>query len=227
MQILTKYKGGSLGNAPAVDALLSPKDAVEVRREFITESPVTAHTFTITGGPVITRSSSLETGVWTTTTNASSAAAYALASGVPVTKAAAGRSIMFETYVAMTDVTTASIAFFVGLSSSGTVAPITTAGVPDASRSCIGFAFVQGAINGVFGTAATGTVALATGNTAAAYRRLGFVVKGTTQIDWYVDGQYVTTSTTVPTTAMFESYSTAAAAATGIAVDWTYLAYSR
>lgn len=226
MQILTKYKGGSLGNAPAVDALLSPKDAVEVRREFITESPVTAHTFVLTGAPTITRSATADTGVWTTTTNGTPAA-YAVASAVPVTKAQTGRNIMFETYVAMTDVTTASIAFFVGLSSSGSVAPITTAGVPDANRSCIGFAFVQGAINGVFGTAATGTVALATGNTAAAYRRLGFVVKGVTQIDWYVDGAFVATSTTVPTTAMFESYSTAAAAATGIAVDWTYLAYSR
>ena len=224
MQILTKYKGGSLGNAPAVDALLSPKDAVEVRREFITEIPVTAHQYVLTGAITVTRSATADTGVWTTSN--SSAAVYGLASAVPVTKAVAGRNIMFETYVAVTDVTTSSVAMFVGLSSSGTVAPITSAGVPDASRSCIGFAFVAGAINGVFGTAATGTVALATGNTAAAFRRLGFVVKGTTQIDWYVDGQYVTTSTTVPTTAMFESYSTAGTA-NGVAIDWTYLAYSR
>lgn len=224
MQILTKYKGGSLGNAPAVDALLSPKDAVEVRREFITESPVTAHTYVLTGAITLTRSATADTGVWTTSNT--SAAVYALASAVPVTKAAAGRNIMFETYVAVTDVVAASQSMFVGLSSSGTVSPITAAGVPNASQSCIGFAFVAGAINGVFGTAATGTVALATGNTAAAFRRLGFVVKGTTQIDWYVDGQYVTTSTTVPTTAMFESYSMAGSA-NGVAIDWTYLAYSR
>lgn len=226
MQILTKYKGGSLGCAPTADALLSPKDAVEVRREFITESPVTAHTFVITGAPTITRSSSLATGVWTTTTNATPAA-YALASAVPVCQAAAGRNIAFECYAAMTDVTTASIAFFVGLSSSGTVAPITTAGVPDGTRSSIGFAFNQGSILGCFGSAAGGTVTLATGNTAGTYRRLGFVVKGTGTIDWYVDGNYITTSTTVPTTVMFESYSTAAAAATGVSIDWTHIAYSR
>ena len=223
MQILTKYKSGSLGNAPAADALLSPKDAVEVRRDFITESPVTAHTYVLTNATV-TRSATLESGVWTTTN--ATAAACGVCSAVPVTKAVGGRNIMYETYVAVTDVTTASQAFFVGLSSSGTVAPITSAGVPDATRSCIGFAFVAGAINGVFGTAATGTVALATGNTAAAYRRLGFVVKGTTQIDWYVDGQFITSSVTVPTTAMFESYSTAGTA-NGVAIDWTYLAYSR
>ena len=226
MQILTKYKGGSLANSPTADALLSPKDAVEVRREFITESPVTAHTFVLTGAPTITRSTTSETGVWTTTTNATPAA-YAVASAAPVCKAQSGRLISFETYAAMTDVSTASIAMFVGLSSSGTVAPVTTAGVPNATQSSIGFAFNQGNILGCFGLAATGTVTLATGNTAGTYRRLGFVVKGTTTIDWYVDGAYVTSSTTIPTTVMYESYSTAAAAATGIAVDWTHLAYSR
>lgn len=226
MQILTKYKGGSLANSPTADALLSPKDAVEVRREFITESPVTAHTYVLTGGPTITRSTTIETGVWTTTTNGTPAA-YAVTSAAPVCKAASGRLISFETYAAMTDVTTASIAMFVGLSSSATLAPVTTAGVPDANRSSIGFAFIQGNILGCFGSAATGTVTLATGNTAGLYRRLGFVVKGTTTIDWYVDGAYVTSSTTVPTTVMYEQYSTAAAAATGISVDWTHIAYSR
>jgi len=224
MQILTKYKGGSLANSPTADALLSPKDAVEVRREFITESSTTAHTFVITGAPTVTRSSTAESGVWTTTTNATPAA-YALASAVPVTKAASGRLISYECYAAMTDVTTASIAMFVGLSSSGTLCPVTTAGVPDATRSSIGFAFIQGNILGCFGSA--GTVTLATGNTAGTFRRLGFVVKGTTTIDWYIDGAYVTSSTTVPTTAMFESYSTAAAAATGVSIDWTHIAYSR
>jgi hypothetical protein len=227
MQILTKYKGGSLANSPTADAILSPKDAVEVRREFITESSTTAHTFVITGAPVLTRSSSLATGVWTTATNGTTAAAYALASAVPVTQAASGRVISYECYAAMTDVTTASIAMFVGLSSSGTVSPVTTAGVPDGTRSSIGFAFNQGNILGCFGSAAGGTVTLATGNTAGTYRRLGFVVKGTASIDWYIDGAYVTTSTTVPTTVMFESYSTAAAAATGISVDWTHIAYNR
>lgn len=224
MQILTKYKGGSLANALTADAILSPKDAVEVRREFITESPITTHTYVLTNATV-TRSTTVETGVWTTTQ--ATAAAYALTSASVVAKAAAGRNIAFETYAAMTDVTTASIAMFVGLSSSATVAPITTAGVPDATRSSIGFAFNQGSILGCFGSAATGTVTLATGNTAGTYRRLGFVVKGTTSIDWYVDGTYVTTSTTVPTTAMYEQYSTAASAATGVAIDWTHIVYGR
>ena len=226
MQILTKYSGGSLGNAPTADALFSPKDAVEVRREFITESSVTAHTFVITGAPTITRSSTAATGVWTTTTNATPAA-YALASAVPVCQAAAGRVIAFECSAAMTDVTTASISMFVGLSSSGTVAPVTTAGVPDATRSSIGFAFNQGNILACFGSAATGTLTLATGNTAGTFRRLGFVVKGTSSIDFYVDGVLVNTATTVPTTAMFESYSTAAAAATGVSIDWMHLSYTR
>jgi len=226
MQILTKYKGGSLANSPTADALLSPKDAVEVRREFITESSTTAHTFVITGAPTITRSSTADSGVWTTTTNATPAA-YAFGSAVPVTKAVSGRLISYECYAAMTDVTTASIAMFVGLSSSGTLSPVTTAGVPDATRSSIGFAFNQGNILGCFGSAATGTVTLATGNTAGTFRRLGFVVRGTTTIDWYIDGAYVTSSTTVPTTVMFELYGTAAAVATGISVDWTHIAYSR
>lgn len=226
MQILTKYKGGSLGNAPTADALLSPKDAVNLTREFITESPVTAHTFTLTGSPAVTRSTTIVTGAFVIASNATPAV-YAVASSAPVAQASADRVIYAEWRVAVTDVTTASCAQFVGLSSSGTVAPITTAGVPDTSRSCIGFAFVQGAINGVFGTAATGTVALATGNTAGTQRRLGFVVKGTSSIDWYVDGNYVTTSTTVPTTVMYESYSNASAVQQGCTVDYFHLSYAR
>ena len=224
MQILTKYKGGSLGNAPAVDALLSPKDAVEVRREFITESPVTSQTYVLTGAITVTRSTTLDTGVWTTSN--SSAAVYGLVSAVPVTKAVAGRNIMFETYVAVTALT-ASQSMFVGLSSSSTAAPITAAGAANGSLSCVGFAFVEGEIRGVIGHAAVVVSAtLATGNTAGAYRRLGFVIKGLSTVDWYVDGQFVTTSTTVPTTVLFESYSTAGTA-NGVSIDWTYLAYSR
>ena len=226
MQILTKYKAGSLFNAPIADALLNPREAVSLFRDFIWENIVTAQQYVLTGGPAITRSTTVCTGVWGIASN-STPAVYCVASTGAVTQAAAGRIISCEFLVAVTDVTTASCAQFVGLSSSGTVAPITVAGVPDATRSCIGFAFVQGAINGVFGSAATGTVALATGNTAGAYRRLGFVVKGTTSIDWYVDGNFVTTSTTVPTTAMFESYSNASAVQQGCSVDYMALSFTR
>ena len=226
MQILTKYKAGSLFNAPIADALLNPREAVSLFRDFIWENIVTAQQYVLTGAPVITRSATVCTGVWGIASNGTPAA-YCVGSTGAVTQAAANRIISCEFSVAVTDVTTANCAQFVGLSSSGTVAPITVAGVPDASRSCIGFAFVAGAINGVFGTAATGTVALATGNTAAAYRRLGFVVKGTTQIDWYVDGNFVTTSTTVPTTAMFESYSNASAVQQGCSVDYMALSFTR
>lgn len=226
MQILTKYKGGSLGNAQTADALLSPKDAVNITREFITESPVTAHTFVLTGGPVITRSTTIVTGAFGIA-SAGTPAAYAVASAAPVVQPATDRNICAEWRVAVTDVATASCAQFVGLSSSGTVAPITTAGVPDATRSCIGFAFVQGSINGVFGTAATGTVTLATGNTAGTMRRVGFIVRGTSSIDWFVDGTYVTTSTTVPTTVMYESYSNASAVQQGCTVDYFHMSYAR
>ena len=192
MQLITKYKGGSLGNAPAVDALLSPKDAVEVRREFITESAITTHTYTLTAS-VVTRSTTVGTGVWTTTQ--AGAAAYALTSVGAVCQTAASRTITFESSVGLTDVTTGSAAMFVGLGSSSTLAPITVAGAADGTRSCIGFALTQGLINGVIGNGATVTsVALATGNTASTLRRLGFVVKGTGTVDWYVDGNYVSTS---------------------------------
>lgn len=226
MQILTKYKAGSLFNAPIADALLNPREAVSLFRDFIWENIVTAQQYVLTGAPVITRSTTVCTGVWGIAA-ASTPVAYCVGSTGAVTQAAANRIISCEFLVAVNDVVTASCAQFVGLSSSGTLAPITVAGVPNATQSCIGFAFVAGAINGVFGTAATGTVALATGNTAAAYRRLGFVVKGTTQIDWYVDGNFVTTSTTVPTTAMFESYSNASTVQQGCSVDYMALSFTR
>lgn len=226
MQILTKYSGGSLGNAPTADALFSPKDAVVLHREFMAESAVTAHTYTLTGSPSVTRSTTVPGGAFVIASNATPAA-YAVNSTSIVTQAAADRIIMCEMRVAVTDVTTASCAQFVGLNSSATLAPITVAGVPDATRSCIGFAFVQGAINGVFGSAATGTIALATGNTAGTFRRLGFVVKGTSSIDFYVDGVLAGTATTVPTTVMYESYSNAAAVQQGCTVDYMHLAYNR
>ena len=226
MQILTKYKGGSLGNAPAVDALLSPKDAVEVRREFITESAITTHTYTLTNATV-TRSTTLGTGVWTL--SQASAAVYALTSVGAVAQTLAGRTITYETSASMTDVTTASIAMFVGLGSSSTLSPITVAGAADGTRSCIGFSFAAGTINGVIGNGATVTsVALATGNTAGTLRRLGFVVKGAGTVDWYVDGQFVSTSSaTLPTVVLYEQYATAATTATGVAIDYTYIAYTR
>jgi hypothetical protein len=226
MQILTKYKGASLGNATTGDALLSPNNAFVVHQEFVNESPVTAHTFTLTGSPAVSKSATVVGGALVIASNATPAA-FGVVTTAPVAQAAAGRNIYCEMSIAVTDVTTASCAQFAGLSSSATVAPITVAGVPDATRSCIGFAFVAGAINGVFGSAATGTVALATGNTAGTLRRLGFVVKGTTSIDWYVDGAYVTTSTTVPTTVMFESFSNASAVQQGCTVDYFHLTWNR
>ena len=41
MQILTKYKGGSLGNAQTADALLAPNEAVMLSREFFTNITAT------------------------------------------------------------------------------------------------------------------------------------------------------------------------------------------
>lgn len=226
MQILTKYKGGSLGNAPVADALLNPREAVVLQREFFTTGNATATAFTATGGPAISASTAIATGA-VIIASAGTPVAYAYASTAPVTQAAAGRTISFEVMVSATSVTAASAAQFVGLSSSGTLCPITAAGVPNGTQSCIGFAFVEGAINGVFGSAAGGTIALATGNTAGTMRRLGFVVKGLTSIDFYVDGTMVATVTTVPNTIMYESYSNASAVQQGCTVDYMHLAYTR
>lgn len=226
MQILTKYNGGSLGHAPSADALISPKDAVVLHREFMAESAVTGHTYTLTGSPSVTRSTTVASGAFVIASNAT-AAAYAVNSTSVVAQAAADRVIMFEARVAVTSVSAANAAQFVGLNSSATLAPITVAGVPDGTRSCIGFSFVEGEIKGVFGSAAGGVITLATGNTAGTFRRLGFVVKGTSSIEFYVDGVLSGTATTVPTTVMYESYSNASGVQQGCTVDYMHLAYTR
>lgn len=226
MQILTKYKGASLANAPVVDALLNPREAVVLQREFFQTGAAGAFGFSSTGSPAISVSTTIATGA-VVVASAGTPAAYAFASTAPVTQAAAARIISFEVMVSATSVTTANAAQFVGLSSSNTLCPITVAGVPNGTQSCIGFAFVEGAINGVFGSAAGGTIALATGNTAGTMRRLGFVVKGLSAIDFYVDGAMVATATTVPSTVMYESYSNASALQQGCTVDYMHLAYNR
>lgn len=224
MQILTKYKGGSLGNSPTADALLSPKEAVVLSREFWQNITATGLDFTVTAGTAA-RETSYATGVWGLVTSAADGHAYSIA---PVTQVAANRKIYFETSVAV-DTIASSGASFVGLSNTSGTVPVTTAGAMNGTQDGIGFVFTTTAISAVTGDGATVTSTSVGTAAANTFVRLGFVVDGTSKVTFYVDGVEKATATTgISTDVMYETYATKYATANKkILVDWTHLAYTR
>ena len=224
MQILTKYKGGSLANAPTADALLSPKDAVVLSREFWQNITATGLDFTVTAGTAA-REATYATGVWGLVTSAADAHAYSIA---PVVKFQAGRKVFFEAYVAVS-IITASGSSFIGLSNTSGTVPVTTGGAMNGTQDGIGFTFTTSAIAAVTGDGATVTSAAVGTAAADTFVRLGFVVDGIDKVTFYVDGVEVATATSgISTDVMYETYATKYATANKkILVDWMHLAYSR
>jgi len=228
MQILTKYKGGSLGaNALTADAILSPKDAYVLSREFFSRTDAN---YTLTGGPTVNIAATgteSEMGLMTTATNATPAV-YAVASPHPVALPRAGRTIAYECRVSIDNISTATAAFFVGLSNAIGTIPVTTAGVANAK--CVGFVFDQAQIRGVcFGTTA-GSVTLTTAAAVNTRYRLGFVMRDLTNIDFWFEGTYVgtvSTGTAMPDVILYEQYGQTTTAAKGCAVDYLHLTCSR
>lgn len=224
MQILTKYSGGSLGNAPTADALFSPKDAVVLTREFFNNITATGVDFTVTAGTAA-RETGYATGVWGLVTSAADAHAYSIA---PATQVAAGRKIYFEALVAVSTIA-ASGSSFIGLSNTSGTVPVTTAGAMNGTQDGIGFTFTTSAIAAVTGDGATVTSAAVGTAAADTFVRLGFVVDGTSKVTFYVNGNEVATATTgISTDAMFETYATKYATANKkILVDYVHIAYTR
>ena len=227
MQILTKYKGGSLGNAPVADALVSPKDAVVVFRDFITNTTATALDFTNTNG-TLAASGSYDSGVISLT--GATAADYMLNSIAPVTQFKAGRKVFFETYVATTTIA-ASGSLFVGLSNTAATVPVTTAGAMNGTQKGIGFSITTSVIAAVTGDGATvSSTSISTAATANGFVRLGFVVDGISKVTFFVNGISVGEATTgiSDSVLMFETYAVKyATALKPFLVDWTQISYQR
>jgi len=224
MQILTKYKGGSLANSPTADALLSPKDAVTLSREFFNNITATGVDFTVTAGTAA-REATYDTGVWGLVTSAADAHAYSIA---PATKFAAGRKVFFEAYVAVSTIA-ASGSSFIGLSNTSGTVPVTTAGAMNGTQDGIGFTFTTTAIAAVTGDGVAVTSASVGTAAADTFVRLGFVVDGVDKVTFFVDGVEVATATSgISTDVMYETYATKYATANKkILVDWMHLAYTR
>lgn len=224
MQILTKYKGGSLGNSPTADALLSPKDAVTLSREFFNNITATGVDFTVTAGTAA-RETGYATGVWGLVTSGADGHAYSIA---PVVQLAAGRTICYEAMVAVSTIA-ASGSSFIGLSNTSGTVPVTTGGAMDGTRDGIGFTFTTSAIAAVTGDGATVTSAAIGTAAADTFVRLGFVVDGTSKVSFFLNGDLVATATTgLSTDVMFETYATKYATANKkILVDYMHLSYTR
>lgn len=224
MQILTKYKGGSLGNAPVADALLAPREAVLLQREFFNNITATGVDFTVTAGTAA-RETTYATGVWGLVTSAADGHAYSIA---PVVQFAAGRKVCFEAMVAVSTIA-ASGSSFIGLSNTSGTVPVTTAGAMNGTQDGVGFTFTTTAIAAVTGDGVTVT-STAVGTAAAdTFVRLGFVVDGTSKVTFYVNGIEVATATSgISTDVMYETYATKYATANKkILVDWMCLSYTR
>lgn len=224
MQILTKYKGGALGNAQTADALLAPNEAVVLSREFFNNITATGVDFTVTAGTAA-RETTYATGVWGLVTSAADGHAYSIA---PVVQFAAGRKVCFEAMVAVSTIA-ASGSSFIGLSNTSGTVPVTTAGAMNGTQDGVGFTFTTTAIAAVTGDGATVT-STAVGTAAAdTFVRLGFVVDGTSKVTFYVNGIEVATATSgISTDVMYETYATKYATANKkILVDWMHLAYNR
>ena len=228
-QVITKYKGGSLNNAPIADALFSPKDAVQLYREFFAIPTASGETYTLTAAPVLAADTTASTGVLSIA-SPGTPVAFGVCTPVPVVIPAQNKSVYAEWYVAQA-VTTASAAQFVGLSSSGTASPVTAAGAMNGSISGAGFVFIGTevrAVNAAGATVASSTLPIT--SSVKLFHRLGLVINGTSSIDYYLNGQLITTAratTGIPIVALYESYSSAATVATGCFVDWFQLAYQR
>lgn len=204
MQILTKYKGGSLGNAPVVDAILSPKDAYMFFDDFEQTIPTaTRNTLTIGSGGSATVGT-LDTGVAVIGCGATASTTSTIAHTSACVKADATRIISFEAQVSANAVSlTNSGSSFVGFSQlAAATASVTAAGAADGTNSAIGFVFrADGALATVVSNGAAIATAqvlvatpVATAVTGKTYR-LGMVIKNSSSVDFYVNGQFVTTVT--------------------------------
>lgn len=228
-QVITKYKGGSLNNAPIADALFSPKDAVQLYREFFAIPTASGETYTLTGAPVLAPDTTLSTGVLSIA-SPGTPIAFGVCSPVPLVTPAQNRNVYAEWYVAQA-VTSASAAQFVGLSSSGIVSPVTSVGAMNGTQSGVGFVFIGTEVRAVNAAGATvASTTLPITSSVKLFHRLGFVMNGVSSIDYYLNGQLMTTAratTGIPIVPLYESYSTAGTVATGCFVDWFQLAYQR
>jgi hypothetical protein len=242
MQILTKYKGGSLGNAPVVDALLSPKDAVQFFDDFEQTIPsATRNTLTVGTGCTGTVGT-LDTGVAIALHGSTASQTVTVAHTSACVKVDAGRVIAFEAYVSASVVSlTNSGSSFIGFSQlAAATASVTTAGAGDGTNSAIGFAFRQdGALATVVANGATVATAqvlvatpVATASTGKTYR-LGMVIKNNTSVDFYVNGNLITTVTaSLDTTNLMRLHmdtigGTSTTALRGLYVDYVSYAYGR
>jgi hypothetical protein len=242
MQILTKYKGGSLGNAPVVDAILSPKDAIVFFDDFEQTIP-TGTRNTITAGTGCTGTvGTLDTGVAIATHGTTASQTVVVAHTSACVKADATRIISFEASVSANVVALAnSGSSFIGFSQLAvTTASVTAAGAADGTNSAIGFAFrADGALatvvsNGAVIATAQVLVAtpVATATTGKTYR-LGMVIKNSASVDFYVNGQFVTTVTAaLDTTNLMRLHidtlgGTSISALRSLIVDYVQYSYSR
>ena len=139
------------------------------------------------------------------------------------------KNIYFETRIVSTDADQMDI--FVGLCENGTLAT----GVPFSTNNQIGFLVTDGdaSIKAVCDSGGTETstdtgIDLAdgsvSGSTISGDRRLGFIVRGTSQVEFYVDRVLVTTTTdNIPTSQMTTWIAAVAGEATANKVDCDYL----
>ena len=241
MQILTKYK--SAGNhMPIADALISPKDAVMFFDDYEQTIPsLTRNTLTTGTGGTATVGTT-DTGIASIVHGGTASQTVAVAHGSATVKADASRVITFEALVSANAVAlTNSGSSFIGFTQvAANTAPITTAGAADGTNTSIGFAFREdGALATVVSngaTIATAAVLIASPvvtSTAGKTYRLGMVIKGSTAVDFYVDGVYANTVTAaLDTTNLMRLHmctrgSTSTTALRGLYVDYVQYAYTR
>lgn len=241
MQILTKYK--SAGNhAPIADAMISPKDAVMFFDDFEQTIPTaTRNTLTAATGGTATVGTT-DTGIASIVHGTTASQTVAVAHASACVRAGVDRTIYFEALCSANAVAlTNSGSSFIGFSQvAANTAPITTAGAADGTNSSIGFAFREdGALATVVSngaTIATAAVLVPTpvaNATAGKTYRLGMVIKGSTSVDFYVDGVYANTvSASLDTTNLMRLHlctrgSTSTTALRGLYVDYVQYAYTR
>jgi hypothetical protein len=237
MQILTKYKGGSLANAPVADAILDPKSAVHRFDDFFSEAASADTNFfniTIGTSTTVTHSTTVSTGVWNLLSTSS--ADVQVNSWTPTVTLAVGRKVYFEALVAVSTIASSGAAFigFGDRAGSSTTAAtcIDTAGAMDGTNNGIGFTIAAAAIRGVCGKGASVATPVSVGTAVAeTYYRLGMVIDGLDKVTYYLDGTEigsVTDTAVVPTQALFLDIAIkAAAAAKTLRVDHITLAYTR
>lgn len=240
MQILTKYK--SAGNhAPIADALISPKDAVMFFDDYEQTIP-TGTRNTLTAGAGTASVGTTDTGIASIVHGATASQTIAVAHTSATVRAGADRFIYFEALCSANAVALAnSGSSFIGFTqTAAATAPIATAGAADGTNSSIGFAFrADGALATVVSngaTIATAQVLVASpvvNSTAGKTYRLGMVIKGSTSVDFYLNGVYSTTVTAaLDTTNLMRLHmctlgGTSTTALRGLYVDYVQYAYTR